>query len=62
MRTLFAVEPDLEDEVRQRINAALASSKLVGSDGIATTWRLHNSQRGDVSEAELTHVGRLLQG
>ena len=33
LRTLFAVEPDREDEVRERIAAALASGRVVGPDG-----------------------------
>src|SRR3954451_8048076 len=44
LRTLFAVEPALEDTVRQRIDAALAGSRLDGPTGVTTTWRLHNSE------------------
>jgi hypothetical protein len=61
LRILFAVEPELEDEVRQRIDGALASSQLVGPDGAVTTWELHGTQRGDVLEAELDHAGRLMR-
>lgn len=61
LRTLFAVEPEFEDEVRQRIDAALASSKLVGPDGAATIWQLHAAQRGDVLETEFDHAGRLIR-
>lgn len=61
VRTLFAVEPELEGLVRQQIDAALASSRLVGPDGVATTWQLRSSERGDVLEAELEHAGRLIR-
>lgn len=61
LRTLFAVERELENKVRRRIDAALASSRLVGLNGAATTWQLHSTQRSDVLEAELDHAGRLIR-
>jgi hypothetical protein len=57
---LFAVEPEFEDEVRQRIKAALSGSQLVGPDGAKTTWHLQSSQRGAVLESELDHAERLI--
>lgn len=61
LRTLFAVEPQLEGEVRRRIDAALASSQLVGPDGATTRWRLRSTAPGEVLEADLEHGGRLIQ-
>jgi hypothetical protein len=61
LRILFAVEPEREDEVRQRIDGALASPQLVGPDGGVTTWELRGTQRGDVLKAELDHAGRLMR-
>ena len=60
LRTLCAVEPQLADEVRQQIDAALASSRLVGPEGATTTWQLRNTQRGDVLEADVDQAARLI--
>jgi hypothetical protein len=61
LRTLFVVEPELEAEVRQRIDAALASSHLVGPDGTVTAWELRSSRHGHVLDAELEHARRLMR-
>jgi hypothetical protein len=61
LRTLFVVEPELEDKVRQRIEAALAEGRLVGSGDVVTTWRLLTSKPADVVTAEHDHAERLLQ-
>jgi hypothetical protein len=61
LRILFAVEPEFEDEVRQRIDAALGSSKLVRPDGAETTWHLGSTQRGEVLDTELDHARRLIR-
>ena len=47
--------------VRQRIDAALASGRLVGPGDRLTTWQVGSTQRGDVEEAELGHLGRLIR-
>ena len=55
-------EPNLEDLVRRRIDAALATGRLLSPGGIITEWKLRGSQRADVLEAELEHIERLIQG
>jgi hypothetical protein len=59
VRTLFAVEPELESDVRERIDGALAGGRLVGPDGAVTTWRLKRSARADLLPAESSHAERL---
>jgi hypothetical protein len=61
LRTLFVVEPELENSVRQRIEAALAEGRLVGPDDVVTTWRLLTSKPADVVAADHDHAERLLQ-
>jgi hypothetical protein len=56
------VEPELEDQVRQRIEAALAEGRLVGPGDVVTTWRLLTSTAADVVAAEHEDAERLLQG
>ena len=60
LRTVFAVEPELESDVRNRIETALRSSRFVGPDGMTTSWRLHSSERGEVREQERDDLGRLI--
>ena len=62
LRTLFAVEPVLENEVRSRIETALRSSRFVGPGGVSTSWRLQASEPGEVGEEERDHLGRLISG
>ncbi|MFD4421738.1 hypothetical protein ACFWN7_09570 [Agromyces sp. NPDC058484] len=62
LRTLFVVEPELEDTVRQRIDSALAGERLIGRNDIVTTWRLRSSRPADVRPAERTHADSLLRG
>ena len=61
LRTLFVVEPELEDEVRQRIAAALAEGRLVGPGDVVRTWRLLSSKAADIVAAEHDDAERLLQ-
>lgn len=61
LRILFAVEPEREDSVRQRIDRALARGDLPGvEDG--TTWQLILTRVGAVSPAEQDHASRLTGG
>lgn len=60
MRVLFAVEPDQEHVVRQRIDVALSDGRLQDPDGITTRWRLRTSGRSDVSGREIDHAARLI--
>lgn len=59
LRVLFAAEPELESAVRQRIAHALSGGQLSGPDGVTTHWRLHDSNRSDVTAAETDHAERL---
>ena len=61
LRTLFVVEPELEDKVRHRIEAALVEGRLVGPGDVVTTWRLLTSNAADVAAAEQDHAERLLR-
>ncbi|WP_018500696.1 hypothetical protein [Parafrankia discariae] len=58
LRILFATEPEQEHTVRRRIEAALATGRLLGPDG-PTRWQLRASQRGDLAAAESAHAERL---
>lgn len=58
IRTLFAVEPDDEPAVRQRIDHALRAGELARPDGV-TRWTVRSSGRADVDDAEREHAGRL---
>jgi hypothetical protein len=60
LRVLFAVEAELEPEVRHAVDAALAGGELIGPDGIATCWRLQGSGPSVVLEREAAHAGRLV--
>jgi hypothetical protein len=62
LRTLFAVAPELESDVRRRIETALRSSRLIGPGGGVTSWRLQASGREEVLEQERDQIGRLLTG
>ena len=59
VRTLFAVEPEQENEVRQRIVDALAEGQLRGPDGTTTSWRLRSSNPSTVTASETAHASRL---
>lgn len=62
LRTPFAVEPDLEGTVRQRIDQALSHGQLPGPEGAATRWQLSTSRRSEVSAEETDHAVRLTRG
>jgi hypothetical protein len=59
LRTLFAVEPDRENEVRERIAIALASGRLVGPDGRESRWRRRSDGPSAVRADEQDHARRL---
>jgi len=61
VRVLFAVEPELESEIRQRIDRALSIGHLTGPEGGSARWHLVNSTRSTVLPAETEHVQRLTQ-
>jgi hypothetical protein len=62
LRTLFAVEPQREDEVRSRIRGALAAGRLVDGDGRESRWSLLSSEPATVRPEEAEHARRLAAG
>lgn len=62
LRTLFAVEPEREADVRDRISAALALGRLVDAEGRESRWVLHSSTPAAVRQDEADHARRLAGG
>ena len=58
VRVLFAAEPEAEQEVRTRIDRAMAEG---GLDGVTTTWRLAVAGPSTVQEDETELAQRLLR-
>jgi hypothetical protein len=48
LRIVFAVDPNVEAAIRQRIESALSSGQLQGPDGVITQWQLRASRRGEL--------------
>ena len=61
LRTLFAVEPEREQEVRERIREALAAGRVVGPDGRESRWELRSSAPAAVRDDEAGHARRLAE-
>jgi len=61
VRVLFAVEPELESTVRQRIVEALSGGSLSRGPGDSTGWKLVHSEASDVTASEAAHATRLAQ-
>jgi hypothetical protein len=61
LRVLFAAAPDRADEVRRRIDAALAAGAFTGPDGRTTRWRTVRSGCVRVAPADREHARRLLR-
>lgn len=59
LRTLFAVEPAHEGEVRERIRVALQAGRLVDADGRESRWALRSSTPAAVRSEEADHARRL---
>ena len=59
VRTLFAVEPDQEQEIRNRITAAMSAGSLLGLDGLATVWTLRRGEPSPVRANESDQAERL---
>lgn len=59
VRTLFAVEPAREAEVRDLIRGALADGRLVGGDGRQSRWSLRSSSPAALRPDETEHARRL---
>jgi hypothetical protein len=62
LRILFAVEPDREDTVRQRIDRALSRGHLPNLEGKPSSWQVRLSRRSEVSPEETGHATRLTSG
>ncbi|GAB1641610.1 hypothetical protein KRMM14A1259_20330 [Krasilnikovia sp. MM14-A1259] len=61
LRILFATAPDRMDEVRERIDAALAAGQFTGPDGAVSRWRCVESGCVRLVPEELPHARRLLR-
>jgi hypothetical protein len=61
LRVLFAVDPAVEAEVRDRIDRALARGTLEGPTGV-TRWRVLASAPAVVAPHEREHAARLTGG
>jgi hypothetical protein len=59
VRVLFAAEPDVESEVRRRIERAL-SGQWKYPVGFRTSWQLRQCRPSDVSPGETCHAQRLI--
>ena len=59
VRVLFVAEPGVKAVVHQRIGAALAGGRLVGPDGVATTWKLNSGRPSRVTAPERLRATRL---
>ena len=62
LRVLFAAEPADEDDVRQRIERALAGGAVEGPDGRTSRWTLVSAGPGELEPSEAQHAGRLVAG
>ena len=59
VRVVFAVHADAEDEVRRRIDGALAGGEITGPDGTASRWRLVEAGPDELRDAERDLGARL---
>jgi hypothetical protein len=60
VRTLFATEPNLEMEVRRRIDTALADGSHRNPTGATSSWTYLASGPSVVQESERSHGERLM--
>lgn len=59
LRVLFVAESTDEDEIRTRINRALAGGRIDDAQGRRTHWRLRGTSRGSLRDDETEHAQRL---
>jgi len=59
VRVVFAVHADAEDEVRRRIDGALAGGEITGPDGTASRWRLVEAGPDELRDGERDLGARL---
>lgn len=62
LRVLFVTEAEMEDVVRQRIDAALSAEMLDGPAGVTTRWKLNSGQASEVTAPEGFLARRLEDG
>ncbi|RZU48920.1 hypothetical protein EV385_0654 [Krasilnikovia cinnamomea] len=60
LRILFAAAPDRVDEVRRRIEDALAAGQFTGPEGVLSRWRAEESGCDRLAPHERPHARRLL--
>ncbi len=60
IRTLFAAEPGKENDVRNRIDEALAIGWSQGPGGGTTRWKLESSQSSAITAYEAENAQRLI--
>ncbi|MEO8329734.1 MAG: hypothetical protein ABI586_07020 [Candidatus Nanopelagicales bacterium] len=60
IRTLFASDAEMEQQVRSRIDTALAAGSLPAQEPSQDTWQLHGSHADALTPAEMDHAARLL--
>jgi hypothetical protein len=60
IRILFAAEPEMESEVRRRIEQALSGQWLY-PEGFTPSWELLACRPGQVSPVESSHAQRLIR-
>jgi len=59
VRVVFAVHAEAEDEVRRRIDGALAGGETTGPDGTASRWRLVEAGPDELRDGERDLGARL---
>ncbi|WP_412751677.1 hypothetical protein [Krasilnikovia sp. M28-CT-15] len=61
LRILFAAAPDRVDEIRRRIDTALAAGRFIGPDGVLSRWQAVESGCDRLAPQERPHARRLLR-
>jgi hypothetical protein len=59
VRVVFAAQADAEDEVRRRIDGALAGGETTGPDGTSSRWRLVEAGPDELRDGERDLGARL---
>jgi hypothetical protein len=59
LRVVFATEPEHEEEVRRRIDAALRAVAAADPHGATSRWAFRGSRPGVLSPSELAHARRI---
>lgn len=59
VRVVFAAEPENEEDVRRRIEAALHAGVVIDPDGTPIRWEFAGSTAAEVSHSEAARARRL---